>query len=69
MNRAAVYVFRDAVCKEYGFTMFSRHFENKVDADAYAKAAGHRFFRVVDFDDRDHRAAMKNQGRADARDE
>ena len=55
MNRAAIYVFRDAQCKQHGFTMFSRHFKTKSEADAYAKEAGHKFFTVVDFDDNGNR--------------
>jgi hypothetical protein len=51
MNRAAIYVFRDAQCKLHGFTMFSHHFKTKSEADAYAMDAGHKFFKVVDFDD------------------
>ena len=55
MNRAAIYVFRDAQCKQYGFTMLSRYFKTKDEADAYAKEVGHKFFTVVDFDDSGNR--------------
>jgi hypothetical protein len=48
MNKAAVYVFRDAQCMEFGFTMMSRYFKTLQEANAYA--AGFKFARVVDFD-------------------
>ena len=49
MYQSAIYVFRDEACMEYGFTMLSRYFKTRAEADAYAKECGHKFFRIVDF--------------------
>ena len=47
MYKAAVYVFRDAQCMEFGFTMMSRYFKTLYEASAYA--AGFKFAQVVEF--------------------
>ncbi len=47
MNKAAVYVFSDAQCMEFGFTMMFRYFKTLEEATAYA--AGFNFARVVEF--------------------
>jgi hypothetical protein len=36
MNKVAVYVFNNAQCMEFGFTMLSRYFESMEEAAAYA---------------------------------
>jgi len=47
MYKAAVYVFRDAQCKELGFTMMSRYFKSMDEAISYA--ARFPFTSVVEF--------------------
>lgn len=47
MYKAAVYVFSDAQCMEFGFTMMSRYFKTLEEANHYA--AGFTFARVVEF--------------------
>lgn len=49
MYQSAIYVFSNALCMEYGFTMFSRYFKTRAEAEAYQSQAGHKFFRIVEF--------------------
>ena len=45
MNKAAVYVFSDAQCMKFGFTLMSRYFKTIEEANEYAK--GFKFAEVV----------------------
>ncbi len=47
INKAAVYVFRDALCQELGFTLTFRYFKTLHDANAYA--SNFKFATVVEF--------------------
>lgn len=47
INKAAVYVFRDALCKEFSFTLHFRYFKSIEEAQTYA--AGFEFTDVVEF--------------------
>jgi len=49
MNKAAIYIFRNAEQMKYGFTLVSHYFKTKEEAENYAKAAGHKFFKIVEF--------------------
>jgi hypothetical protein len=65
MNKAAVYVFRDAQCMKFGFTMLSRYFKTMEEANKYAQ--GFSFAKVVDFvntDNRDSDDESKRRGGA-----